>query len=160
LEIIAVRSRFLVGLAALALAGLAIAAAMSGDHVKADASEAALRTVRGGAPVQLCVQADDEAARGLAAGRQRPVLVVMSYDPPPDGPSAIEVTSAATGKTSRIGMFPGGAFAASASADARRFFLPSVGGERAAIECFTVRLAAAEGGAATVMLEVSPPVSN
>jgi hypothetical protein len=155
-----VRSRFLVCLAALALAGLAIAAAMSKPPANADASEAVLRTVRGGAPVELCVQAGDEAAaRGLAAGRQRPVLVVMSYEPPAEGPSGIEVTSSATGKTTRIGMFPGGTFAASGPANARRFYLPSVGGERAVTECFTVKLPA-EGGAATVMLEISPPIGN
>ena len=62
------RSRFLVGLAALALAGLAIAAAMSKGRANADASESALRTVRGGAPVELCVQANDQAARGLVPG--------------------------------------------------------------------------------------------
>lgn len=154
------RSRFLVGLAALALAGLAMAAAMTKGSADADASGSELRTVRGGAPIELCVQADDQAARGLAAGKQRPVLVVMSYDPPLSGPSGIEVTSSATGATSRIGMFPDGAFAASGPADARRFFLPSVGGDRAVTECFTVKLRAAEGGAATVMLEISPPFAN
>lgn len=155
----AVRSLFLVGLAALALAGLAIAGAMSEGRANADASKPALRTVRGGAPVELCVQADDQAASGLAAGRQRPVLAVMSYDPPPEGPSGIEVTSSATGKTTRIGIFPGEPFAASGPAEARRFYLPSVGGNRAATECFTIKLPA-EGGGATVMLEISPPIGN
>lgn len=154
------RSLFLAGLAALVLAGLAIAGAMSEGRANADPSEPALRTVRGGAPVELCVQADDQAASGLAAGRRRPVLAVMSYEPPPEGPSGIEVTSSATGKTSRIGIFPGGRFEASGPADARRFYLPSVGGARAATECFTVKLPGAEGGAATVMLEISPPIAN
>jgi hypothetical protein len=154
-----VRSLFLVGLAAPALAGLAIAGAMGEGRANADASEPALRTVRGGAPVELCVKADDQAASGLAAGRRRPILAVMSYDPPPEGPSGIEVTSSATGETTRIGIFPGGRFEASGPADARRFYLPSVGGNRAATQCFTVKLPA-EGGAATVMLEISPPSAD
>ena len=133
---------------------------MTRTSADADASGSELRTVRGGAPVELCVQADNQAARGLAAGRQRPVLVVMSYDPPPGGPSGIEVTSSATGTTTRIGMFPDGAFAASGPKDARRYFLPSVGGDRAVTECFTVKLRGAEGGAATVTLEISPPLAN
>jgi hypothetical protein len=158
-EIFAVRSLFLFGLAAPALVGLAMAGAMSKGHANADAFEPALRTVRGGAPVELCVRADARAASGLAAGSQRPVLAVMSYHPPPEGPSGIEVTSSATGKTTRIGIFPGGPFEASGPADARRYYLPSVGGNRAATECFTVKLPA-EGGAATVMLEISPPSAN
>jgi hypothetical protein len=155
-----VRSRFLVGLAVLATLGLAIAAAISKGGASTGDSEPAARTVKGGAPVELCVQADLQAARGLAAGRRRPVLVVMSYDPPPGGPSGIEVTSSTTGATTRIGMFPDGAFAASGPNDARRFFLPSVGGDRAATECFAIKLPAAQGGAATVMLEISPPFAN
>jgi hypothetical protein len=153
-----VRSRFLVVL--VALAGLAIAAAMTRNGADADASGSELRTIRGGAPVELCVQADNQAAGGLAAGRRRPVLVVMSYDPPPRGLSGIEVTSSATGATTRIGMFPDEVFTTSGPNDARRFFLPSVGGDRAATECFTVKLRAAQGGVATVMLEISPPFGN
>ena len=57
-------------------------------------------------------------------------------------------------------MSPGGPFAASGPDDARRYFLPSTEGDRAATECFTVKLGAAEGGAATVMLEISPPLAN
>jgi len=83
----------------------------------------------------------------------------MSHEPPPGGPSGLEVISSATGATSRIGMFPDAAFAASSPAEARRFFLPSAGGDRAATECFTVELGG-EGGAATVMLKVSPPFAN
>jgi hypothetical protein len=154
-----VRSRFPVALVILALAGLTMAAAMSRGRADADAAGSQVRAVRSGAPVQLCLQADDEAARGLAAGRRRPVLTVMSYEPPPSGPSGIEVTSSATGATSRIGMFPDTAFAAAGPDDARRFLLPSAGGARAATECFTVKLRG-EGGGATVMLEVSPPSSN
>jgi hypothetical protein len=155
-----VRFRFLLGLAALALPALALAAAMSRGHASADASEPLPRTARGGAPVELCVQADDQAARGLAAGTRHPVLVVMAYDPPPAGAGGIEVTSSVTGKTTRIGMFPEGAFAASGPAEARRFLLPSAGDARAATECFTINLPTAAGGAATVMLEISPPAAN
>lgn len=111
-------------------------------------SDAAMVQVEAGQPARLCLATGDAGLPGASGGRRRAVLAIHEIR---GDPGALAVR-ADTGEDMLIGLFPGGAFTATAPDQVRRSFLPGQPSSR----CWDVELTG-EGGA-SVTLELSEPL--
>ena len=111
-------------------------------------------------PQTVCFDPADPGMPDLLAARRLPVLAVHTYEPVVGAAGQVLVTLVGTDQSTRIGFFPGGAFVAETTADARRFFLPHAAGIAAESYCYEMTLLGGEKSTARVELELSDALKN
>ena len=94
-------------------------------------------------PQTLCLNPVAPEMPELLAGRRLPVLAVFAYEPADGGAGQILVSLVGTDQSTLIGFFPGSAFAAQSTAEARRSFLPHLPDTPAEGFCYELTFAQA-----------------